>query len=72
MQDRCQNTDRKSKDERNAEKGRGYIRSTLEPCLCPFLDAEMYENIFKQAKVKTESKILGLLHTLHEQHSEIS
>jgi len=30
MQDRCGNTDRKSKDnERNAEKGRGYIRSIL-------------------------------------------
>jgi len=28
MQDRCENTDRKSKDnERNSEKGRGYIRS---------------------------------------------
>jgi len=30
MQDHCGNTDRKSKDnERNAEKGRGYIRSIL-------------------------------------------
>jgi len=28
MQDRCGDTDRKSKDnERNAEKGRGYVRS---------------------------------------------
>jgi len=28
MQDRCQNTDRKSEDnERNGEKGRGYLRS---------------------------------------------
>jgi len=27
MQDRCENADRKSKDERSSEKGRGYMRS---------------------------------------------
>jgi len=33
MQDRCENTDRKSKDnKRSTEKGRGYIRSIRTAC----------------------------------------